>query len=118
MDKIAFPKLALNFSKTGSPIPDGIPVIWHSTTPPTESCSFIFSSNNCSTFFAAFASGIHTGLFKISSRLKFSSTISIPPIFLLYAKISIPSEANNFFATAPAATLPIVSLPEERPPPL
>jgi tRNA-guanine family transglycosylase len=40
------------------------------------------------------------------------------PISLAYAVILIPSSLRIFIAIAPAATLPIVSLPELLPPPL
>ena len=78
--------------------------------------SDIHLSRYAAAFSAAFKSGITRGLLKRSSI--FICSADTGPIEVVYAFISIPSSERNFFATAPAATLHNVSLPEERPPPL
>lgn len=83
MEKIACPSLASSLSNTGSPMPGIRFLTTHSTTPPTESCSFIFSSSSFCAARAASASGIQTGLSNRSSRRKFSSWISTSPMDLV-----------------------------------
>ncbi len=86
---------ASSFPKTGSPRPGGTPVAEIRMIPPTE-------SPDCFAFL-------------ISSSIAPGS--DTPCTSSTFAEISIPDRARNFAATAPAATRPTVSRPDDLPPP-
>mmetsp|Transcript_5795 Transcript_5795/g.5743 ORF Transcript_5795/g.5743 Transcript_5795/m.5743 type:complete len:212 (-) Transcript_5795:309-944(-) len=129
-DNIAWANWASNLSKHGSPKPIGQFLTTHVTTPPMESLLSLYFSITFTISSLTVASGHLIGptsstsslviVFKIfwkpaSCGLLF---ISISPILDTNATIStLLALANIFSAMAPAATLPIVSLAEDLPPP-
>ena len=80
IEQIAFARLALNLSNTGSPSPAGSPEITHSTMPPAESFSVILFSRYCSASAAASASGIYSLFFSHSAKSNRSGATSTGPI--------------------------------------
>ena len=66
---------------------------------------------------AAAASGIYSLFFSHSARSNRSGATSTGPIAFVYAFTRMFKDSSSFAAIAPAATRPIVSRPEERPPP-
>ena len=86
--------------------------------PPEESSSFIQLSRYSDAFLAHSMLGIYRLFWKIQERSVSSSGMQKAPIDRVYAVSRIPREASSFEAMAPAATRPMVSRPEERPPPL
>ena len=102
MDITAFAREASSLSKTGSPMPAGSPSTRHSTTPPAESPCSLKERIFCSAKSSAFCR---------------SSVREMPASSMTLARTETPSSKSIFLAMAPAATLAMVSLPEERPPP-
>ena len=117
IEQIALARFASSFSNTGSPIPAGTPCITHSTIPPAESICAIFSSRNICASAAADASGIYS-IFRLHSSISNRSGCTwIFPIAFVYAVTLTPRPSRILAATAPAATRPMVSRPEDLPPP-
>mmetsp|Transcript_28244 Transcript_28244/g.61896 ORF Transcript_28244/g.61896 Transcript_28244/m.61896 type:complete len:265 (+) Transcript_28244:561-1355(+) len=121
MDIIALAKSASSFANTGAPSPLGTLRITQVTTPPQLSPLTRTSSMALIIFSAASWSGHRTMLLSTSSSVKLSrSTASVFTSLTAdtKARISTPATVLRiFFATAPAATRPMVSRAEERPPP-
>mmetsp|Transcript_8984 Transcript_8984/g.17872 ORF Transcript_8984/g.17872 Transcript_8984/m.17872 type:complete len:229 (-) Transcript_8984:498-1184(-) len=119
-DITAFASSASSLSKTGDPRPFGHPFTTHVTSPPHDSPRVLTSSIALYIKSAAFSSGHRTGLLSIASieSVEWSTLLSTSLTLFTYAKTSVPATSfKSFFAIAPAATLPIVSRAEERPPP-
>ena len=117
METKALARLASSFSKTGSPRPVVRPVTWHSTIPPAESISVIHCLRNASAFRLRASLGIPVGVCPRREGSKPSSGRRTGPKARVKVVKEMPSLFRSRMATAPAATLPMVSLPEERPPP-
>ena len=95
-----------SLSKTGSPIPAGIPMAIVSTMPPTESPSSFFEIIRSSISFAAFKSAQRMGFFSMFSfiALKSCGSAVMSPICVTWDMISISFVSRSFLATAPPIT--------------
>ena len=118
---IAFAKSASSLSNAGAPKPRGGLRTTHVTTPPHES-PFTRTSSIASIIFCAQLSSGHRTMFDSTSSIVivswFTAVVFTSRTALTYAKISVPATSlSTFFAIAPAATRPIVSLALLRPPP-
>ena len=120
-ESIAFASSASSLSNTGSPHPGGTPRIAHSITPPTLSPSLRTCLMNSIIFTAIAGSGHRTMFASTSASFTVSGSTSATSecTDFTYATISSAGAncASTFFAMAAAATRPIVSRAEARPPP-
>ena len=118
---MACASFASSFSKVGSPSPTGTLRIMQDTTPPTESPCSLSSATSCSIFTAASRSGQRMAVKSTVSLLMIvlsTGVESISPMLLTQAMMSILHFSFRIFAAmAPAATVPMVSLALDRPPP-
>ena len=121
-ESIAFARSASSRSNTGSPSPGGTPRTRHSITPPTESPSLRTALMRSIIAAAVAGCGQRTAVASTSARVgNFSSAATgamMSCTCVTNARVSTPpASARIFFAMAPAATRPIVSRAELRPPP-
>ena len=119
-DIVAFARSASSLSNTGSPQPAGTPRATQVTTPPSESPSRRARSIAATISSAASGSGQRVG--DASTCSSWTCVGSIRPemswIRLTQPSTSTPTcVASSLRATAAAATRPIVSRAEARPPP-
>mmetsp|Transcript_46866 Transcript_46866/g.111599 ORF Transcript_46866/g.111599 Transcript_46866/m.111599 type:complete len:314 (+) Transcript_46866:301-1242(+) len=124
IDIIACASFASSLSNTGSPIPIGQLRITTLTTPPMESSSARASLMQSVIFSAVSRHGHRTMCSSTWSRVMVSmlaadSGQTMSPTPETHDTISTPYfSLSHFSAMAPAATRPIVSRAEDRPPPL
>mmetsp|Transcript_4857 Transcript_4857/g.13018 ORF Transcript_4857/g.13018 Transcript_4857/m.13018 type:complete len:240 (+) Transcript_4857:244-963(+) len=120
-DMHAFARSASSLSNTGLPSPAGTFRATTSTTPPIEFPVLRISSTLAIMRVALSSLGARTMLASTSSsetRSTSTSAAATSPTRCTYPTISTPAySASSFFAIAPAATRPIVSRADERPPP-
>ena len=119
-DNIARPRSASSLSKTGAPRPAGTPRATHRTTPPRESWARLAASMASTMRAAASGSGQRVGVASTPARTTvLASTLALTACTdSTQATISTPASwANSLRATAPLATLPMVSRALARPPP-
>ncbi len=124
-ESIALARSASSRSNTGSPSPAGTPRTRHSITPPTESPSERTDLMRSIIFCAVSGCGQRTALASTSASVgnaaRASAGIARSWIWVTKARTisgcSGVASVSSFFAMAPAATRPIVSRAELRPPP-
>ena len=120
-DITALARSASSLSNTGIPSPTGGRRTTHSITPPQESPSRPIASIRATIRSAAAASGQRTIVRSTACRVTVAGSIDASIVWMrrTQASTSVPfARASNCLAMAPAATRPIVSRAEARPPPL
>ena len=119
-DMIALARSASSLSNTGSPHPGGTERATHVTTPPSESPSRRAASIASVIRAAAAGSGQRVGSASTSARVTTESSTLASMVWMRLTQdnTSMPNRlARSLRATAPAATRPMVSRAEARPPP-
>lgn len=118
---MAFASSASSLSKTGAPRPAGQLRMTHSTTPPTEFPSERTSLMRSIMESTTAASPVRTMLDSMSSVVTVSGFTSALMCWMDFTQAKISrsgqSEWITFWATAAAATRPMVSLADALPPP-